>query len=182
MQQFWRRAQALLDVTLIDSAGMVLTVGQILLAALALVGGLLTARLVERLVAGRLDRSHVGPDMLQLVRRLLFYSLVAVVVLAVLAILGIPLTAFAFVSGAIGFGFGFGFGAQNHQQLHQRLDPDGRAAHPHRRQRPDLRSLFLAAHYLRTRPAPRPQRHPLRHRRDVRGAGHRHRVPAARYP
>ena len=108
---FWHRAEAFLDLVLVDTAGVVLTVGQILLALLALIGGLLVARIMERLVAGRLDRADVGPDMMQLVRRLLFYGLVAMVILAVLGILGIPLTAFAFVSGAIAIGVGFG--AQN---------------------------------------------------------------------
>jgi small-conductance mechanosensitive channel len=105
------QASGVLDTTLIDASGVVLTVGQVLFALAAVIGGFLVARIIERLVIGRLRRSSVGPDMLQLVRRLLFYGLMALVVLIALAILGIPLTAFAFVSGAIAIGVGFG--AQN---------------------------------------------------------------------
>jgi small-conductance mechanosensitive channel len=53
----------------------------------------------------------MGPDVQQLIQRLLFYSLMVLVVLTALAILRIPITAFAFVSGAIAIGVGFG--AQN---------------------------------------------------------------------
>jgi len=111
LNRFRIRTGEWLDVTLIDTAGVVLTVGQVLLALLVFVGGLLVVRIVERLVTGRMRRSEIGLDMMQLVRRLLFYGLMVMVILAVLAILGIPLTAFAFVSGAIAIGVGFG--AQN---------------------------------------------------------------------
>ncbi len=105
------QAGAVLDITLIDSATVTLTLGQVLLAAVAFIVGLFVARIVEGVVGGRMRRADFGPDMLQLVRRLLFYGLMAMVALAVLSILGIPLTAFAFVSGAIAIGVGFG--AQN---------------------------------------------------------------------
>lgn len=54
VKDFWSRAQEILDLTLIDTAGVVLTVGQVLFALLALIGGLLVARIIERLVAGRM--------------------------------------------------------------------------------------------------------------------------------
>ncbi|MCS3902840.1 small-conductance mechanosensitive channel [Methylohalomonas lacus] len=97
-----------LDTTLIDTGTASLTVGQMLLALSAVIAGFVVARVVERLVVGRLRGSAMGPDVLQLVRRLLFYGLMTMVVLGALAILGIPLTAFAFVSGAIAIGVGFG--------------------------------------------------------------------------
>jgi len=111
VESFMGQAGEVLGLTLIDSATVTLTLEQVLLALVALIVGLLVARIVERVVGGRMRRAEVGPDMLQLVRRLLFYGLMVMVVLAVLAILGIPLTAFAFVSGAIAIGVGFG--AQN---------------------------------------------------------------------
>lgn len=100
-----------LGTTLIDNGDARLTVGQVLLALAAVLGGLAVTRLLERIVVARLTRTSMGPDALQLVRRVLFYGLMALVVLTALAILGIPLTAFAFVSGAIAIGVGFG--AQN---------------------------------------------------------------------
>lgn len=102
---------AFLGTTLIASETVTLTVGQVLLALSAVLAGFVFARITERVVVGRLRRSSMGPDVLQLVRRLLFYGLMVMVALAALAILGIPLTAFAFVSGAIAIGVGFG--AQN---------------------------------------------------------------------
>jgi small-conductance mechanosensitive channel len=101
----------LLDTTLIETGSAVLNLGQVLFALSALIGGFIVVRIIERVVAGRLRRTSMGPDMLQLVRRVLFYGLMAMVLLTALAILGIPLTAFAFVSGAIAIGVGFG--AQN---------------------------------------------------------------------
>lgn len=108
---YLERAGRWLDITLIESGGLSLTLGEVLFALAVLIGGLLLARIVERIMVGRLERSSMGPDMLQLLRRLLFYGLMAIVVLSALSILGIPLTAFAFVSGAIAIGVGFG--AQN---------------------------------------------------------------------
>ena len=105
------RVSEFLGLTLITTGDARLTVGQVLLAVTAVLAGLVVARLLERIVIGRLRRTSLGPDVLQLIRRLLFYGLMAMVVLTALAILGIPLTAFAFVSGAIAIGVGFG--AQN---------------------------------------------------------------------
>lgn len=105
------RVSEILGMTLVTTGDARLTVGQVLLAVFAVIAGLLVARLLERIVIGRLRRTSLGPDVLQLIRRLLFYGLMAMVVLTALAILGIPLTAFAFVSGAIAIGVGFG--AQN---------------------------------------------------------------------
>jgi small-conductance mechanosensitive channel len=111
VESFLEQTGAVLDTRLVDVGGSGLTVGQGLLALTAVVGGFIVARLIERVVVGRLRRTSMGLDMVQLVRRVLFYGLMALVVLTALAILGIPLTAFAFVSGAIAIGVGFG--AQN---------------------------------------------------------------------
>jgi len=105
------RVREILGTTLITTGDSALTLGQLLLAVGAVLAGFVAARLLEKVVIGRLRRSSMGPDVLQLIRRLLFYGLMAMVVLTALAILGIPLTAFAFVSGAIAIGVGFG--AQN---------------------------------------------------------------------
>ncbi|MEQ8858515.1 MAG: mechanosensitive ion channel [Pseudomonadales bacterium] len=110
-QALMDRVAEFLGMTLVSTGDASLTVGQVLLAMTAVLVGLVVARIVERLVVGRLERTSMGPDVLQLIRRLLFYGLMVIVVLTALAILGIPLTAFAFVSGAIAIGVGFG--AQN---------------------------------------------------------------------
>lgn len=111
IQALMDRIAQLFGTTLITTGDARLTLGQVSLAAFAVLVGFLISRILERLLVGRLRRTTMGPDVLQLVRRLLFYGLMAMVVLTALAILGIPLTAFAFVSGAIAIGVGFG--AQN---------------------------------------------------------------------
>ena len=105
------RISGVLDITIVTTGDARLTVGQLLMALIAVVAGFVFSRIVERVVTGRLRNGSVGPDAVQLVRRLLFYGLMAIVVVTALGILGIPLTAFAFVSGAIAIGVGFG--AQN---------------------------------------------------------------------
>jgi small-conductance mechanosensitive channel len=86
-------------------------VGQVLLVLLAILLGLYLIRRIERLLMGKLTALNRGKDMILLVQRL--YLVVAYVVLGflILDVLGVPLTAFAFVSGAVAIGVGFG--AQN---------------------------------------------------------------------
>lgn len=86
-------------------------VGQLVLVLLALVAGYLVSRLVERLIKRRLEGTHLRPDAVHALQRIVFYVLLAVVAMTALSLLRIPLTAFAFVSGAIAIGVGFG--AQN---------------------------------------------------------------------
>jgi small-conductance mechanosensitive channel len=76
-----------------------------------LVLGVLVSRRIENLVSKRLELTALQPDAAQLLQRLLFYSLVGVLAITALGLLHIPLTAFAFISGAVAIGVGFG--AQN---------------------------------------------------------------------
>ncbi|GGP53420.1 mechanosensitive ion channel family protein [Shewanella saliphila] len=64
-----------------------------------------------RLIVKALKRRHVGADAIHLFTRMYFIISIAVLVFTSMEILNIPLTAFAFVSGAIAIGVGFG--AQN---------------------------------------------------------------------
>ncbi|MCT8986200.1 mechanosensitive ion channel family protein [Shewanella phaeophyticola] len=66
---------------------------------------------VGRLIVKALKRRHVGADAIHLFTRMYFIISIAVLVFTSMEILNIPLTAFAFVSGAIAIGVGFG--AQN---------------------------------------------------------------------
>jgi small-conductance mechanosensitive channel len=88
-----------------------ITVSQIVLVIVLLVAGTLLSRRIETLVARRLAKTELQADAAQLLQRLLFYSLLAVLAVTALGLLNIPLTAFAFISGAIAIGVGFG--AQN---------------------------------------------------------------------
>jgi small-conductance mechanosensitive channel len=88
-----------------------ITVGQLMLVLLLLVTGIVGGRIAQRGVAGRLKRSSIQPDAAHAIERILFYTIVVVVVITAMGLLSIPLTAFAFVSGAVAIGVGFG--AQN---------------------------------------------------------------------
>jgi len=68
-------------------------------------------KISNKFLATRLEQSELPPDMILLLQRV--YVIIALIVLAmlVLDLLQVPLSAFAFVSGAIAIGVGFG--AQN---------------------------------------------------------------------
>ena len=90
-----------------------LTLGDALLALLLIAGGGLLSRLLaaffgKRLLPNRLRRSH---HVRELAPRWIFFGLWALFLLAALRVLGVPLTAFNVLGGAIALGFGFG--AQN---------------------------------------------------------------------
>ncbi|GGP39883.1 hypothetical protein GCM10009347_04540 [Shewanella algicola] len=59
-----------------------------------------------RLIVKALKRRHVGADAIHLFTRMYFIISIAVLVFTSMEILNIPLTAFAFVSGAIAIGVG----------------------------------------------------------------------------
>jgi small-conductance mechanosensitive channel len=86
-------------------------VSQIVLVLALLVLGTLVSRRIEKVIAKRLERTELQPDAAQLLQRLLFYSLIGILAVTALGLLHIPLTAFAFISGAVAIGVGFG--AQN---------------------------------------------------------------------
>ena len=92
-------------------SGQEYTLGQLLIIPVVLIAGYLLISWLSRLISGRLTAHNMQPDIVHLIRRI-FY-IVALIVLAVttLELLNVPLTAFAFVSGALAIGVGFG--AQN---------------------------------------------------------------------
>lgn len=93
------------------TSGAVIAVSQLVLVGLLLIIGLIASRWMERIIAGRLAKTHLQADAAHALQRILFYSLVIVIVVTALSLLHVPLTAFAFVSGAVAIGVGFG--AQN---------------------------------------------------------------------
>lgn len=101
----------ILNTTLLSVGNNSLTLGQLLSVALFAVIGVFVVIWSGRFVRARLTRKGVNPDAIQMISRA--YLIVGLIILAVMAldILGIPLAAFAFVSGAIAIGVGFG--AQN---------------------------------------------------------------------
>lgn len=91
--------------------GVVVSVGDIVLTLGLLLLGYFLSRMAEVLLARRLERTRLKADSIQMIRRIIFYAILIMVALTILGILGIPITAFAFATGAIAIGIGFG--AQN---------------------------------------------------------------------
>jgi small-conductance mechanosensitive channel len=88
-----------------------ITVLNIAIAALTLLIGFWVARWADRKVSSRLEQREVDAGVVQLIRRLFYTVVIVVLVITTLDLLDIPLTAFAFITGAIAIGVGFG--AQN---------------------------------------------------------------------
>jgi small-conductance mechanosensitive channel len=102
----------ILNTTVISVGdGPGLTVLQISVAVVTLLAGIWLSRWSERKLSNRLEQRQVDPGVVQLMRRLFYIVVILVLAATALGLLGIPLGAFAFVSGAIAIGVGFG--AQN---------------------------------------------------------------------
>ncbi len=99
------------NTTLLTVGDNALTLAQLLSVALFVVIGIFLVLWSGKFIRARLIGRRVNADLVQVIMRA--YLILGLVILAVTALdfLGIPLTAFAFVSGAIAIGVGFG--AQN---------------------------------------------------------------------
>ena len=92
-------------------SGQAITVGEVLLVLLLVVVGYYGSRLLVYLIGRRMGKADMQPDVVHVVKRVVFIVFLVVIALTALSLLGIPLTAFAFATGAIAIGVGFG--AQN---------------------------------------------------------------------
>lgn len=91
--------------------GEPLAVGQFILILLLLIGGYFAGRFIAFLVNRKLSGKVLRADAAQVLSRIVFWLILVVVAITALGLLNIPLTAFAFISGAVAIGVGFG--AQN---------------------------------------------------------------------
>ena len=87
------------------------TVFQILIVPVLVFLGFLIIRWAERALSRKLHERGVNADLIHLMRRVFLVIAIAVLVITTLDLLNVPITAFAFVSGAVAIGVGFG--AQN---------------------------------------------------------------------
>ncbi|MDN4501031.1 mechanosensitive ion channel [Alteromonadaceae bacterium BrNp21-10] len=88
-----------------------ITLGEILFVPTVIIVGYVIARWLGGVITRRLTARKVEPDVVHLVRRLYFVGAIIVMAITVLDLINVPITAFAFVSGAVAIGVGFG--AQN---------------------------------------------------------------------
>jgi len=93
------------------SSGIEVTVGQISLTLLVVLLGLLFIKFLQRLLGRWMGKAHVDPNVAQTIQRVVFWALLVVLFITALGMLRIPVTALAFISGAVAIGIGFG--AQN---------------------------------------------------------------------
>ena len=87
------------------------TVADVLIFPLGILTSLWLVRVLIKKLTTRLKVKQKDPNIIQLVEKVIFIVSIAVIFMTTLSILKIPITAFAFLSGAIAIGFGFG--AQN---------------------------------------------------------------------
>lgn len=100
----WRRVVA----GSFDLGRVRISVGQVLLAAAALYAAFIISRIIRALVDTQASDLHVSPGVGDSIKTLVHYSLILLGLLFALLSLGIPLTSFALVAGALGVGIGFG--------------------------------------------------------------------------
>ena len=105
LQNYWH----LTLVTLADGTEIMLS--QVVMTIVFVILALVLAWFLQRLVGKQLLRANVNPNVAETLQRILFYGLLIGVFIMTLGLLHIPLTALAFISGAVAIGVGFG--AQN---------------------------------------------------------------------
>lgn len=89
----------------------VITIGQLALVVALIFFGYLGSRFVGYLLGKRLANTKMRPHVVQVFKRIVFFTIFILVALTALGLLGIPLTTFHFATGALAIGVGFG--AQN---------------------------------------------------------------------
>ena len=92
-------------------SGDTLSVGQIMSVIILLLLGYFGGRFIGFILGRKLQSAKIRPDVIHIVKRIVFFTILILVTITALGLLGIPLTAFAFATGALAIGIGFG--AQN---------------------------------------------------------------------
>ncbi len=99
------------NITLITIDNSQITIGDVLIIPIVLFIIFFITKLFVRQLARRLSAKKIDPNLTHLIQRLIYVIAIIIMVITTLDLLNIPITAFAFLSGAIAIGFGFG--AQN---------------------------------------------------------------------
>jgi small-conductance mechanosensitive channel len=93
------------------SSGIEVTVSQVVLTVAVVLVGLLLIKLLQRVLGRWMSKASVDPNVAQTIQRVAFWALLILLFITALGMLRIPVTALAFISGAVAIGVGFG--AQN---------------------------------------------------------------------
>lgn len=103
--------QQFADTTLMAVGDYEITVGQIIFIPTVLLLGYLMLGWFVRSTTAQMQRRQIDANIVQVVRRAVYILGLIILAITTLDLLKVPLTAFAFVSGAVAIGVGFG--AQN---------------------------------------------------------------------
>ncbi|MEO2046781.1 MAG: mechanosensitive ion channel domain-containing protein [Pirellulales bacterium] len=86
-----------------------LTIGKVTVAIILVFTGFIMARMLSRILGGRLhDSLSINKDRADAFQSLSFYTMIALFTLLALRFVNVPLTLFTFLGGAIAIGVGFG--------------------------------------------------------------------------
>ena len=102
---------AFLNISVASIQEQPITVGDILLIPILLLLGVYLTKWFVRRVTNRLTTNKTDPNIIHLLQRIFYIIAIAILIITTLDLINVPITAFAFLSGAIAIGFGFG--AQN---------------------------------------------------------------------
>ncbi len=111
MNEYWQKLLHFLDIIVFTFNKIDISIGDILLVPVFIVVAFFVVRWLIQFIVGRLQKAGMSPDAVYLVKRLLYVLALIGIVITTLDLINVPLTAFAFVSGAVAIGIGFG--AQN---------------------------------------------------------------------
>lgn len=100
-----------LSYKIITISGQAITLIHILLIPAVILTGIILTRWIAKLISKRLVVKKVDPNVIHLLIRLFYVIAMAILLVTTLELINVPITAFAFLSGAIAIGVGFG--AQN---------------------------------------------------------------------
>lgn len=103
--------KAFLSSEIITFSEQPITLGELLMIPLFLVVGVFITKSTVKLITNRLTTKKTDPNIIHLLQRVLYVIAIVIIVITILDLINVPLTAFAFLSGAVAIGFGFG--AQN---------------------------------------------------------------------
>jgi len=102
---------AFFNISVVSVENQPITIGDILLTPLLIILGIYLTKWLVKKVTNRLTTQHTDPNIIHLSRRIFYIIAITILVITILDLINVPITAFAFLSGAIAIGFGFG--AQN---------------------------------------------------------------------
>ena len=100
-----------LNITVASIADQPITIGDILLVPTFLIVGFLLTKWLVKIITRRLTSKNTDPNVIHLLQRVFYVVAITIIIITILDVINVPITAFAFLSGAIAIGFGFG--AQN---------------------------------------------------------------------